>query len=192
MNNDLMQKLMVAKKIMDAADQKPRGNASPSVLSAPMVESFNSMPATYNIPQEILGEQKVETPVSSGPVTKDKILNSRLPDEIKKLMIEHPIEQPKQFNNASALTDEMVEKAARLMHTDAKGNIKQPIKKQAVQESSSVDMSSLKQVIRETIEEVLSENGLMVESTQKAKEQISFKVGQHIFEGTVTRIKKIK
>lgn len=186
-----MQKLMVAKKIMDAADQKPRNGVSGGIPSAPMVESYNSVPATYNIPQEFIGEQKVETPVQSGPVTKDRILNSKLPDEIKRLMIEHPIDQPQQFNNTSVLSNEMVEKASRLMNTNAKGDV--PRKQTPpVQQSQSFDMSALKQVVRETVQEVLSENGLMVESTQKTKEQISFRVGQHVFEGTVTKIKKMK
>lgn len=106
-------------------------------------------------------------------------------------MIEHPIDQPQQFNNASVLTNEMVEKASRLMHTNAKGDV--PRKQTPpTQQSQSFDMSALKQVVRETIEEVLSENGLMVESAQKTKEQISFRVGQHVFEGTVTKIKKMK
>jgi hypothetical protein len=47
-------------------------------------------------------------------------------------------------------------------------------------------------VIKETIEEVLTEKGMISESTQKTKEQISFRVGQHVFEGVVTKIKKMK
>jgi hypothetical protein len=189
MNNDLMQKLMVAKKIMDVADQKPRGSSQGTGLSTPMVESFNAAPATYNIPQEFIGEQKVEQPVSSGPVTKDRILNSKLPDEIKRLMIEHPIEQPQQFNNTSVLSNEMVEKASRLMNTNAAGKV---VKEQVTSKSTTSDLRTIQQVVRETVEQVLSENGLLIESTQKTKDQISFRVGQHIFEGVVTKIKKVK
>jgi hypothetical protein len=50
----------------------------------------------------------------------------------------------------------------------------------------------LKDLIRETIEEVLGENGLLVESTNKTNDMFQFKVGSHIFEGKVTRIKKVK
>jgi hypothetical protein len=53
------------------------------------------------------------------------------------------------------------------------------------------DLSSLKKLLREVVEEVLQENGLIAESTQKSNEIFSFKVGKHIFEGKVTKIKKI-
>jgi hypothetical protein len=72
-------------------------------------------------------------------------------------------------------------------------------KKQQVQENlksqnmnSSFDKNMLKDIIRETIEEVLSENGLLVESTSKTNDVFQFRVGSHIFEGKVTKIKKIK
>jgi hypothetical protein len=58
--------------------------------------------------------------------------------------------------------------------------------------TSGLDKNVLKDIIRETIEEVLSENGLLVESTSKTNDMFQFKVGSHIFEGKVTRIKKIK
>jgi hypothetical protein len=46
--------------------------------------------------------------------------------------------------------------------------------------------------VKETVEEVLRENGLLLESTTKSNEQITFKVGKHIFEGRVTKIKKVE
>jgi len=55
-----------------------------------------------------------------------------------------------------------------------------------------LDKNVLKNIIRETIEEVLSENGLLVESTTKTNDVFQFRVGSHIFEGKVTKIKKVK
>jgi hypothetical protein len=46
-------------------------------------------------------------------------------------------------------------------------------------------------MLKEVVEEVLLENGILAESTQKSNEVFSFKVGKHIFEGKVTKIKKI-
>jgi hypothetical protein len=115
-------------------------------------------------------------------------------------MIEHPIEQPKSMGGSSVLSNELVEKAARLMNNDIANNVNpyQP-KKEQVQENlksqfttSSLDKNMLKDIIRETIEEVLSENGLLVESTSKSNDVFQFRVGSHIFEGKVTKIKKIK
>jgi len=90
--------------------------------------------------------------------------------------------------------------AARLMNYDIANNVNpfQP-KKQQVQENSksqsltsSLDKNMLKDIIRETIQEVLSENGMIVESTTKTNDLFQFKVGSHIFEGKVTKIKKVK
>jgi hypothetical protein len=196
MNNDLMQKLVVAKKIMDKHNNVPRGNTN---ISTPMLENYNAPPASYNIPQEFLGEsqtQSIQTQNQQIP-TRDKILNSKLPNEIKQLMMEHPIEQPAGFGGPT-LSNEVVEAAARLMKTDARGNVnetnipKQPQTQYQTQNSSNIDYSLLKSIIRDTITEVLTEKGLVAESSSKTKESISFRVGQHVFEGFVTKIKKMK
>jgi hypothetical protein len=42
------------------------------------------------------------------------------------------------------------------------------------------------------VNEALRENGLLVEETEKTNESFSFRVGSHIFEGKVTKVKKIK
>ena len=75
---------MVSKKIMDRHNQMPRGQSSgidTSSFSAPMVEQYESPSASYNIPQEFLSEAPVSRPTAQVP-TKDKIINSKLPDEI--------------------------------------------------------------------------------------------------------------
>ena len=46
-------------------------------------------------------------------------------------------------------------------------------------------------MINEAVNNAIKENGLMVESTEKSNEVFSFRVGKHIFEGKVTKIKKI-
>jgi len=192
--NDLMQKLMISKKIMDIHNNVPRGQAQ-DTINVPNVEDYEAPAAKYNLPQEYMTENKPIT--SSGPITKDKVMSSRLPDEIKRLMIEHPINQPQQ-QTQSVLSNDLVEKASRLMKNDVANNVshfKQP--KQQVQENSqnvtsNLDKNMLKNLIKETIEEVLSENGLLTESTSKTNELFQFRVGSHIFEGKVTKIKKVR
>jgi hypothetical protein len=197
--NDLMQKLVVAKKIMDAHNKTPRAGNNGGMPSTPMLEQFNAPPAMYNIPQEYMTEQKqVQPQQQSNLPVKDKILNSRLPDEIKRLMIEHPIDQPNTMAGPT-LSNDLIEAAARLMKTDAAGGIS-PQTQQHTQQpqyqtpnmSGGIDYSLLKSIIRDTITEVLTEKGLVTESSSKTKEQISFRVGQHVFEGVVTKIKKMK
>ena len=58
-------------------------------------------------------------------------------------------------------------------------------------QQSNFNMKELKSMLREVVEEVLQENGILSESEQKSNEVFSFKVGKHIFEGKVTKIKKI-
>ena len=184
---DLIQKLMISKQIMDKHNQTPRGGMpSMDSYSSPQVESYEPAGAKYNIPQEFLQEsQQTEqpylasipkTPTMPQAITKDRVMSSKLPDEIKRLMIEHPIEQPTSMGGGATLSNDLVEKAARLMGTDARGNqIAQP--KQRIQEQTSpstgFNMKELKAVLREVVEEVLQENGILSESEQKSNEVFS-------------------
>ena len=193
---------------MDAHNNTPRGNASPSMNSynSPSVENYEPVKGTYNIPQEFLQEsQQIEqpylssipkTPTAPQPLTSDRVMASKLPDAIKRLMIEHPIEIPNSMGGGgSVLSDELVEKAARLMNTDARGNQvnqpKQVVREQSPTQQPQVNNKQLREMLKEVVEEVLQENGILSESEQKSNEVFSFKVGKHIFEGKVTKIKKI-
>ena len=198
--NSLMQKLMMSKKIMDIHNKVPRGQTNENVsFSNPQLQEFNVPTANYNIPSDLM-ETTQPKPTQQVGNPKDRIMSSKLPDEIKRLMIEHPISQPNSMGGGgSVLSNELVEKAARLMNNDIANNVnpyqqkKQPIQETKQQNlTSGFDKNMLKDIIRETIEEVLSENGLLVESTSKSNDLFQFKVGSHIFEGKVTRIKKVK
>ena len=164
--NDLIQKLMISKKIMDKHKEMPRGNASEidiSMASTPELQSFNTPAASYNIPSEFLSEQQIARPVNNnpGPITEEKIKNSKLPDEIKRLMLEHPISQPQQ--SSPTLSDDLVAKATRLMGTE-KQKVTEgkkttgPLPKHI--ESPSIDKNEIASIVRENVEEVLRENGL--------------------------------
>jgi hypothetical protein len=45
--------------------------------------------------------------------------------------------------------------------------------------------------MKEVVQEVLKENGLLTESETKSNEVFKFRVGQHIFEGKLVKVKKI-
>jgi hypothetical protein len=183
--NDLIKKLVVSKQIMDRHNNISRGN----LPSTPMLESYEPVNANVNIPQEYLSELPSQAPVSQD-LSETKIMSSKLPEEIKRLMIEHPINQPNSMGGPT-LSNDLVEKASRLMGNTQKPQV-QESSRQPLQQPSSLEMLGLKEMIRETIREVLSENGLLVESSSKTEEQFNFKVGKHIFEGKVTKIKKLK
>jgi hypothetical protein len=176
-------------------DMGRNGIQSSGGSSSPMVEDYQPIQATYNLPQEFLSEQEVAKPINNGPMTTDRILGSKLPDEIKKLMMEHPIQQPTMGAGSGTLSNELVEKASRLMNINAKGELlenKQPQRQQQPQQSNvGVDANVIRDIVRETVQDVLRENGLLTESETKSNEVFKFRVGQHIFEGKLIRVKKI-
>ena len=189
--NDLIKKLMVSKAIMDKHNTMGRTNDPTRIMNMPSVETFNAPPANYNLPQEFLQESAPQQVKSTGPMTEEKIMSSKLPDEIKRLMIENPIAQPNSMGGPT-LSNELIDKAARLMNTDAGGKqVKQTPQRQNVSESV-LDNGTLRSMLKEVVKEVLTENGILSESTQKTNETFSFKVGKHLFEGNVTKIKKLK
>ena len=199
---ELLQKLMISKKIMEKHNDIGRGQArnmtSQESYSSPMVESYEAIPATYNLPQEFLEEQRPVQQVNNQVPLEDRISNSKLPDEIKRLMMEHPIQQPTMGMGTNAvLSNELVEKASRLMNANAKGDVvnesrtRRQVQSQPSQQTSSLSTQQIKDIVRETMEEVLSENGLLVESESKSGEMFKFRVGQHLFEGKVLKVKKM-
>jgi len=195
MTEDLIQKLMISKKIMEKTDTIKRGDVrdtshiSESNIGNVSVQNFEAPAATYNIPQELMMENK---PVNTKPYTNtvDKILNSKLPDAIKNLMIEHPIQQPQQMT--PTISDDIIEKAARLM-----GNNKETIVETTTNKKSTIPQqpqsnSDLRKMLKEVITEVLTEQGIIHESEQNSQQVVQIKVGNHIFEGKINKIKKLK
>ena len=201
--SDLMQKLAISKKIMDVHNNIQRGTASPSM---PMVENFDTPAASYNIPQEYLSEVQTQKPSydPSQPLDEVRIKNSKLPDEIKKLMIEQPIIQPNSMGGGSVISDDIIEGAQRLMNLNSSKQTPTTETTQRTQpksnESSNINLSEMKSmlrdVVRDTVRDVvreeLQEAGMLVESTSKSNDTIQFKVGSHLFIGRVTQVKKIK
>ena len=206
---DLMQRLAVSKKIMDRRSSIKRGDLPQHINTTPMLESFETPQATYNLPQEFLSEQPQSQPRSNfdptKPIEQTKILNSKLPDEIKKLMIEQPIVQPNSMDSTT-ISNDIIEGAQRLMKMDkpnmVQDNVTSQPKTQQKQKptNTSFNMNEMKtmmrDVIRDTVRDVLREElqeaGILSESTENANEVIQFKVGKHIFMGRVTKIQKLK
>jgi len=197
--NDLIQKLMVSKKIMERHNSMGRGASSNMGFESPQVETFDAPQAKYNLPQDVINESEFHPTNNSvpntQPITKDRIMSSKLPDEIKQLMMEHPISQPtNSLNGGSTISAEIAEKAARLMNVNPKGEqLPRTEQRRPITESVSNGISAeeIKSIVRETVEDVLKENGLLVESTKKSNDVFKFSVGQHIFEGKVTKVRKV-
>ena len=196
--DDLIQKLMVSKKIMEKHDSMGRGTSSNMGFETPQVETFDAPQARYNIPDDVINESEYQSTanLTSKPqnITKDRIMSSKLPDEIKQLMMEHPISQPtNSLSGGNTISSDIAEKAARLMNVNAKGEPVRTEQRKVIKESTEYRVSAddIKNIVRETVEDVLKENGLLVESTSKSNDVFKFRVGQHIFEGKVTKVRKV-
>lgn len=191
-----------ARALMNNDIKPTRGDS----FSIPTMDNFDMPNVKYNIPQEFLQENSSNNPqtpyLSSLPVentkpvgvpTVEAIKNSKLPDEIKKLMMEHPIAQPQQ--QSPTLSNDLIERASRLMGNQPKNSpITETEKKQSPTQQSSntgIDYKLIQKMINEAVTKALKENGLIAESTEKSNETFSFKVGKHVFEGKVTKIKKL-
>ena len=199
-----MQKLAQsnARALMNNDIKPSRGDS----FSNPTMDDFEMPNVKYNIPQEFLQENSsspshqpylsslpVENTKPVGVPTVEAIKNSKLPDEIKKLMMEHPINQPQQ--QSPTLSNDLIERASRLMGNPPKSNpITETTKKQSPTQQSSntgIDYKLIQKMINDAVTKSLKENGLITESTEKSNETFSFKVGKHVFEGKVTKIKKL-
>ena len=203
----LMEKLALSKAIMDKADGIKSSNSMNGGLPPTSLQQFDVPNAKYNIPSEFLQEgPSQQTPyISSAPrentkpvgnPTVDAIKNSKLPDEIKRLMMEHPIGQPQQ--QPTTISNELIEKASRLMKQNGGSYIPESAKpKQTTQQppqstpNGGIDYKLIQKMINEAVNNALKENGLIVESSEKSNEVFNFRVGKHIFEGKVTKIKKM-
>ena len=204
--NDLMSRLVASKAIMDSPKFSKSASSTNQGLPLTSLQEFDMPQAKYNIPQEFLQESPQQSQmnqpylselpkVNTKPVgvpTVDAIKNSKLPDEIKKLMMEHPIAQAQQ--QSPTLSNDLIERASRLMKEN-QGNYSpesaKPKQQTQSQPTSNFDYKVLQKMINEAVNNALKENGLLIESSEKASEVFSFKVGKHIFEGKVTKIKKL-
>lgn len=185
-----MQKLVKSKAIMDVHNKMGRGNASAMPLMEGM--DMNIPSARYNIPDNILAENEMVAPVIpiKTPETPsvDAIKKSRLPDEIKKIMMEHPIAQVQPQLSKNILTDSMIEKASQLMGNKPKQNVNE----QQQPNAPKIDAEYIKKIVKETVKSTIKEMGLLTESVEKSDDFFQFRVGSHIFEGKIQKIKKIK
>jgi hypothetical protein len=208
-SEELMQRLAVSKKIMEKTEGIQRGSVDSRHMNTPVVEDYQAVPATYNLPQEFLPESNTQrhTHDPSQPIDMNRIKSSKLPDEIKRLMIEQPIVQPSS-STSNVISDEIIEGAQRLMNMNSTNKVVEQPKSRTLSENVSQPQnntgnfnmnemkSMIRDVVRDTVRDVVREElkdaGMIVESTSDSNEIIQFKVGKHLFVGKVTKVKKMQ
>jgi hypothetical protein len=180
-SNDLMQKLVNAKKVMNKVDggNYERGHVNEEMLRSNPEDLMNSQ----DLPQQSSTKQM-------GMPSVDKIQNSKLPDAIKKAMIENPIQQ---ISLNDTLDMDFLKGAKRLMEQEGVGK-KQP-QKQVVQYNSNIDMGAIATLIENTVRKVMDEKLnqiLSASTTASIIEILLLKVGDSIFKGKITGVNKAK
>jgi len=189
--NDLMKKLVNAKKVMNKVDggNYERGNIDESIL--------------FSSPEELMNEQQPQSNRVTRPVgtpNVDRIQQSKLPDAIKRAMIESPIPQMGQISLNDTLDMDFIKGAKRLMEQEGVSSKKQgvvPFSKQQLQSSgsSNIDMNSLAVLIENTVRKVMDEKLnqiLSASTTASINENLVLKVGDSIFKGKITGVNKAK
>jgi CxxC motif-containing protein len=186
-SNELMKKLVQAKKVMNKVDggNFERGHVNESMLLSDPEELMKSQ----------YGEQQPQPnqrPVN-GQASVDKIQNSKLPDAIKRAMIESPIPQ---ISLNDTLDMDFVKGAKRLMEQEGVSSKKsQPQQKQSQVQSSNIDMNAIALMIENTVRKVMDEklNQILTASTTSSiNENLVLKVGDSIFKGKITGVNKAK
>lgn len=190
--NDLMKKLVNAKKVMNLVDggNYERGNVDESIL--------------FSSPDELISEQQI--PQQSNRATRpvgtpnvDKIQQSKLPDAIKRAMIESPIPQMGQISLNDTLDMDFIKGAKRLMEQEGVSTKKQSVtpfsKQQQSSGSSNIDMNAIAVLIENTVRKVMDEKLsqiLTAQQTQSINENLVLKVGDSVFKGKITGVNKSK
>lgn len=183
--NDLMKKLVQAKKVMNKVDggDYQRGQVNESMLLSSPEDVMNNTEHQSN-PTRPMGVPSI-----------DRIKNSKLPDAIKKAMIESPIQQMNQISLNDTLDMDFIKGAKRLMEQEGVATRPSAQPKQTIVNNSNIDMSAIAVLIENTIRKVMDEKLnqiLTAQTTSTINENLVLKVGDSIFKGKITGVNKAK
>jgi len=175
--NGLMQKLVQAKKVMNKVDggNFERGNVNETILrSAPEEMDVNTV-------------QQTKTP----QINTSKIMESKLPDAIKRAMIENPIPQ---ISLSDSLDIDFVKNTKKLMEAEGVSTKTRQSSSKSTP-TSNIDMNEIAIIIENTVRKVMDEKLsqlLTAQQTLSINENLVLKVGDSIFKGKITGVNKSK
>jgi hypothetical protein len=187
--NDLMTKLAKASKVMQKVQggDFSRGNVSESMLSDGYDNGGEYV--QQSLPQQM--PQQYSTP----DFDTSKIQNSKLPDAIKKAMMENPISQ---ISLGETLDMDFVKGAKRLIEQENRASNPTKAKQQSKptqQSVGNIDMNAIATLIENTVRKVMDEKLnqiLTAQTTSTINENLVLKVGDSIFKGKITGVNKSK
>lgn len=178
-SNDLMQRLAKAKKVMNKVDNGDfeRGNINETAL--------------YSQTEDFIEPQQTTLQQPNTPSI-DKIQNSKLPDAIKKAMMENPIPQ---ISLNETLDMDFMKGAKKLMEREGLAKKAPTQTKPQSATTSNLDMNAIAVLIENTVRKVMDEKLnqiLSAQQTASINENLVLKVGDSIFKGKITGVNKAK
>lgn len=208
--NELMNRLVQAKKVMNKVDSgsfktgqvnEEILRSNPEDIDMSNLQQYNQMAHLSeddtNFNEEITNYGDISKFNVNQPLNIQKVKNSKLPDAIKKAMIEHPIQQPDISLN-DGIDLKIIKGAKRLMEQEY-GVKKKPIQEQTSKQQTQVMSNDLantlipimENMIRKVMDEKLNQI-LSAQQTQSINENLVLKVGDSIFKGKITGVNKSK
>lgn len=193
--NDLMGKLVMAKKVMNQVDNKTpiNKNNSSNVISE---DSFDEYGYPINEQSVYIPEVNIPKQEKTQIVDENRINNSKLPDVIKKAMIEKPIPIPHVPLSQIDGNSEFVKKTKKLMESSGVQTSKSEQTRMNVSPSRDLvkDLTPIiENIVRKSIDEILDkkiDQLLKMQQTMSINENLVIKVGDSIFKGKITGVKK--
>lgn len=179
--NDLMSRLVNAKKVMNKVDggNFERGHINEALL--------------LSDPEEAMKNQNPSSTqrMAQGSPSVDRINNSKLPEAIKRAMIENPISQ---ISLNDTLDMDFIKGAKRLMEQEGVSTRPSAQPKQTIV-NNNIDMNAIAVLIENVVRKVMDEklNQILTASTTSSiNENLVLKVGDSIFRGKITGVNKAK
>lgn len=172
--NELIEKLVKAKKVMNKVDS---GDFSKNNLDQEKVKELFETQEEIEFPSVDNNEEADKPKIT----LEEKIRKTKLPDEIKQVMLKTP---PANFE--PNMNESFISKAKKLMEKEI------PQKKQpttGLDESLKKLLPAIKKIINDSLDEKL-EKYLTKEKEKSINENIQIKVGKSIFSGKITSIKQ--
>lgn len=186
----LRDSLIQAKNVMNKVDSGDysRGNVNTASLTQEAVAT-----PTAGSSQPLMSEEAMNRNVNRGH-NPERIKNSNLPENIKQLMLENPIDIPPLQMGSGGLSNEFIEEVSKKME---KENLKTPSTPKVATPTTSLNENSIKELIRETIKEsvqeiVSEELKKLTEGTLALEENLQIRVGESVFVGKITDVRKTK
>ena len=183
--NDLMQRLVQAKKVMNKVDDGnfERGNVNETIIR--------------QSPEEVDTSSLQRNMSVSKPMNEGKIRESKLPDAIKRAMIENPIPQ---ISLSDSLDMDFVQNTRKLMEAEGVQSTKQVKPQHQVSTANSSDLVAqltplIESIVKKTVMEVMDtklNQLLTAQQTLSINENLVLKVGDSIFKGKITGVNKSK